>query len=85
MSGQAGDLARRLARHVEAVCRHYLANGKREGNYWRVGDVRNTPGRSLFVRLTGPDFGSGAAGRWMDGATNQYLSIRNSHPATMTR
>jgi hypothetical protein len=72
MSGQAGDLARRLARHAEAVCRHYLCNGKREGSYWRVGDVRNTPGRSLFVRLSGPDNGSGSAGRWMDGATDQY-------------
>ncbi len=72
MSGQAGDLARRLARHAEAVCRHYLCNGRREGNYWRVGNVRNTPGRSLYVRLAGPDGGSGAAGRWTDGATDQY-------------
>ena len=72
MSGQAGELARRLAPHAEAVCRHYLCNGRREGNYWRVGDVRNTPGRSLYVRLTGPGSGPGAAGRWMDGATDQY-------------
>jgi hypothetical protein len=72
MSGQAGDLARRLARHAEAVCRHYLCNGRREGRYWRVGDVRNTPGRSLYVRLTGPDSGPGAAGRWTDGATTEH-------------
>jgi hypothetical protein len=29
----------------------------------------NTPGRSLYVRLTGPDYGPGAAGKWTDAAT----------------
>ena len=53
MPHDVSDLARRLARNAEAVCRHYLSNGRREGRYWRVGDVHNTPGRSLFVRLTG--------------------------------
>ncbi len=51
MSSHAADLAHRLARNAEAVCRHYLSNGHREGRYWLVGDVANTPGRSLFVRL----------------------------------
>jgi len=51
MPRDASELARRLAREAEAVCRHYLSNGKREGRYWLVGDVQNTPGRSLFVRL----------------------------------
>ena len=59
--GPAADLARRLAQNAEAVCREYLSNGRREGNTWRVGDVDNTPGRSLMVRLTGPDSGPGAA------------------------
>jgi hypothetical protein len=27
----AADLARRLARDAEAVCRHYLSNGHRQG------------------------------------------------------
>jgi predicted RNA methylase len=63
MSSQAADLAHRLARDAEAVCRHYLSNGRREGRCWLVGDVRNTPGRSLFVRLNGPDTGKGAAGK----------------------
>ena len=72
MSSQAADLARRLARDAEAVCRHYLSNGRREGRYWLVGDVRNTPGRSLFVRLTGPDSGKGAAGKWTDAATAEH-------------
>jgi hypothetical protein len=62
----AADLAQRLARNAEAVCRHYLANGRRQGRYWVVGDVRNAPGRSMFVRLSGPDDGPGAAGHWRD-------------------
>ena len=72
MTGSASDLARRLAGHAEAVCRHYLSNGRREGHYWLVGDVRNTPGRSLFVRLRGPDSGRGAAGKWTDAATGEH-------------
>lgn len=72
MSGSAADLAHRLAREAEAVCRHYLSNGRRQGRYWLVGDVQNTPGRSLFVRLTGPDSGRGAAGKWTDAATGQH-------------
>jgi hypothetical protein len=63
MSSQAAHLARCLARDAEAVCRHYLSNGHRRGRYWVVGDVGNTPGRSLFVRLIGPDCGKGAAGK----------------------
>src|SRR5215203_6781216 len=72
MPSHAADLARRLARNAEAVCRHYLSNGHREGRYWLVGDVANTRGRSLFVRLSGPDHGKGAAGHWTDAATGQH-------------
>jgi hypothetical protein len=32
----------------------------------------NTPGRSLYVRLTGPDSGPGAAGKWTDAATGEH-------------
>ncbi len=72
MSSGAAELARRLARDAEAVCRHYLDKGCRQGRYWVVGDVANTPGRSLFVRLAGPDYGRGAAGKWTDAATGQH-------------
>jgi Toprim domain len=68
----AADLARRLARDAEAVCRHYLSNGHRRGRYWVIGDVMNTPGRSLYVRLTGPKSGPGAAGKWTDAATGEH-------------
>ena len=68
----ASDLAQRLGRNAEAVCREYLANGRREGRYWLVGDVRNTPGRSMYVRLSGADSGKGAAGKWTDAATGEH-------------
>ena len=66
MSGNIADIARRLAREAEAVCRRYLSNGRRQGRYWLVGDVANAPGRSLFVRLSGPESGKGAAGKWTE-------------------
>lgn len=72
MSRPIADLTEALARNTEAVCRHYLSNGKREGHYWMVGDVRNTPGRSLFVRLKGPVAGKGAAGKWTDAASGEH-------------
>jgi len=72
MQSPASDLARRLARNAEAVCRHYLSNGRRHGRYWLVGDVDNSAGRSLYVRLTGPESGKGAAGKWTDAATGEH-------------
>jgi hypothetical protein len=72
MALDAAELAQRLARDAEAVCRHYLSNGRREGRYWLVGDVRNTSGRSLFVRLKGAESGKGAAGKWTDAATGDH-------------
>jgi hypothetical protein len=68
----ASDISRRLAEHAEAVCRHYLSNGRRQGRYWLVGDVRNTSGQSLFVRLRGTGSGRGAAGKWTDAATGEH-------------
>jgi phage/plasmid primase-like uncharacterized protein len=72
MSEPISELARRLAAQAEAVCRYYLPNGRREGRYWMVGDIHNTPGRSLFVRLHGPEGGKGAAGKWTDAATGDH-------------
>ena len=72
MTSHASQLARRLARDAEAVCRHYLSKGHRSGRYWIAGDVQNTPGQSLYVRLSGPDYGPGAAGKWTDAATGEH-------------
>jgi hypothetical protein len=70
MRRDASELAHRLAREAEAVCRHYLSNGKREGRYWLVGDVYNTPGRSMFVRLQNSP--KGPAGKWTDAANGEH-------------
>ena len=90
MSPHASDLARRLADRAEIVCRHYLSNGRRSGNYWLVGDINNTPGRSLFVRLTGRQSGKGVAGKWTEYVAAEVmlrprvcaLSSRRSTPST---
>ena len=66
------DLPRRLADEAEAVCQHYLSNGHRVGQYWLVGDARNTPGRSLYVRLVGSAASRGRAGKWTDAAVGQH-------------
>jgi hypothetical protein len=70
MPHDASELAHRLAREAEAVCRHYLSNGRRKGRYWVVGDVRNSPGRSMFVRLQ--DSPKGPAGKFTDAATGEH-------------
>lgn len=70
MADTVRDLAHRLAREAEAVCRRYLSSGRREGGYWLVGDVRNTPGRSMFVRLK--ESAKGPAGKWTDAATGEH-------------
>jgi hypothetical protein len=70
MPRDASELVHRLARDAEAVCRHYLSNGRRQGSYWLVGDVRNTPGRSMFVRLR--ESPNRPAGKWTDAATGEH-------------
>ena len=73
MSKTIADLARRLARDAEAVCRHYLSNGRRCGCYWVVGDLDNTRGRSLYVRLHGSEAGKGAAGKWTENVAPRVM------------
>jgi type IV secretion system protein TrbB len=82
MPGYAGELAHRLAREAEAVCRRYLSNGRREGRYWLVGDVKNTPGRSMFVRLKGPESDKGSVGKWTDAATGEHGDLLDVIRAT---
>jgi hypothetical protein len=72
MYSETEDVIRALAENAEGVCRAYLPAGRREGSYWIVGDLQNTPGRSLFVRLNGPASGPGAAGKFTDGATGEH-------------
>ncbi len=71
MESPVRELARRLGENAEAVCRHYLSNGRREGHYWMVGDQGNAPGRSLYLRLVDGD-GRRTAGKWTDAATGDH-------------
>lgn len=70
VSTRAGELSERLAQNVQAVCRHYLPAGRREGRYWMVGDVAGAPGRSLYVRLFETE--RGRIGNWVDAATGEH-------------
>jgi hypothetical protein len=72
MESPAREMARRLAENAEAVCRHYLPNGRREGRYWLVGDVHGTPGRSLYLLLSSSGDARGRAGKWTDAASGEH-------------
>lgn len=72
MGTRTEDVVRRLSERAEEVCRRYLPNGRRVGNYWIVGDKYNAKGRSLYLRLKGPPSGRGAAGRWTDGSSGEF-------------
>ncbi|MGE0182808.1 MAG: toprim domain-containing protein [Parvularculaceae bacterium] len=72
MIESSSEIARRLAARAIELCRHYFPNGKRVGNYWIVGDRFGARGRSLYVRLTGPFDGKGAAGKFRDASTGEH-------------
>lgn len=72
MASIASELSRQLADNAESVCRRYLSKGRKEGRYWLVGDVHNTPGRSLYVRLSASPDGRGAAGKWTDAQSGDH-------------
>ena len=64
----AAAIAAALGRCAEAVCRHYLPHGRRQGRYWVAGDLDGARGRSLYVRLAGP----GTPGKFTDAATGEH-------------
>ena len=80
MTNDATTISRQLGERAESVCRRYLSNGKRQGRYWLVGDVDNTPGRSLYVRLS--DCAEGPAGKWTDAATGEHGDLLDLISAT---
>ena len=64
----AAAIAAALGRCAEAVCRHYLPHGRRQGRYWVAGDLDGARGRSLYVRLGPP----GTPGKFTDAATGEH-------------
>lgn len=75
----AAEIKARLVSRIDEVCRHLLPAGKPKGGEWVCGDVQNTPGESLKIRLFGPkagiwaDFAAGTAGDVID----LWLQCRN--------
>ena len=45
------DLSVNLADRAESFCRHYFPEGRKQGNYWQIGDTSGAKGQSLAIRL----------------------------------
>ena len=63
---RARELRDALADRALDVCQTWLPAGKLSGGRWEIGDVEGTPGKSMWVTLTGP-----WRGHWKDGATGE--------------
>lgn len=68
--GSIADLSADLATRAESFCRQYFPEGRKQGNYWQVGDTSGVKGRSLAIRLQAE--GERKAGSWTDYATGEY-------------
>ncbi|MEQ8903624.1 MAG: toprim domain-containing protein [Roseovarius sp.] len=64
------DLSADLADRAESFCRKYFPEGRKQGNYWQVGDTFGAKGQSLAIRLQAQ--GGRKAGSWTDYATGEY-------------
>ena len=64
------DLSADLADRAESFCRQYFPEGRKQGNYWQVGDTSGAKGQSLAIRLQAES--GRKAGSWQDFATGQY-------------
>ncbi|MGS5046719.1 MULTISPECIES: DUF7146 domain-containing protein [unclassified Mameliella] len=64
------DLSADLADRAESFCRLYFPEGRKQGNYWQVGNTSGAKGQSLAIRLQAE--GRRKAGSWQDFATGEY-------------
>ena len=64
------DLSADLADRAESFCRQYFPEGRKQGNYWQIGDTSGAKGKSLAIRLQAQD--GRKAGSWVDYATGEY-------------
>jgi hypothetical protein len=64
------DLSADLADRAESFCLQYFPEGRKQGNYWQVGDTSGAKGQSLAIRLQAQD--GRKAGSWQDFATGEY-------------
>lgn len=64
------DLSSDLADRAESFCAYFFPNGRKQGNYWQIGDTSGAAGQSLAVRLQ--SHGGRKAGAWTDFASDEY-------------
>ena len=79
----ATDIAAALSYRAEELCRRYLPDGRRQGNYWTIGNLDGDKGRSLYVCLAPP----GRPGKWTDASTDEHgdlLDIIQHHTPDRT-
>ena len=65
-----GALSRDLADRAEAFCAHYFPDGRKQGNYWQIGDTSGAAGQSLAIRLH--DSAGRKAGNWTDYESGEF-------------
>lgn len=66
------ELARRLDAATAMLAPRLLPAGRRDGHYWRAGDITGAAGRSLHLHLGGE-----RCGKWKDMATGDSGDILN--------
>ena len=64
------ELSADLAARAESFSRQFFPDGRKQGNYWQVGDTSGAKGQSLAIRLQAQ--GGRKAGAWVDFATGEY-------------
>ena len=64
------NLSLDLAAKAESFCRHFFPDGRKQGNYWQIGDTSGAEGQSLSIRLQ--ENGGRKAGNWTDYASGEF-------------
>lgn len=67
---KVADLSADLAGRAESFCRYYFPEGRKQGNYWQIGDTSGVAGQSLAIRLHALD--GRKAGGWTDYQSGEY-------------
>jgi hypothetical protein len=81
----ADMVKRALLGSAEAVCRHLLPAGKREGKEWRCGNLRGDPGHSLSVNLDSGVFEDFATSEKAGNLLELWRQVRGVDFATALR
>ena len=72
---KVADLSADLAGRAESFCRYYFPEGRKQGNYWQIGDTSGVAGQSLAIRLKALDVRK--AGGWTDYQSGEYGDLND--------